>query len=342
MGHGGHSGWAHEQMLTVDGVNNLENEHHPFVLFPSRQNFYHPESASLAEQLIVQQNGAIACLSATETSFGQVWNNFKSEFYQAVFEEGVVTHGLAMKYAYNRGYGTSVGSYCLLGDPLMSFPFPGYEILTESINETAVELMDTLFISEPYTIEASVYDDNGVVTSFDGTARVQVFAPLHQQTTLGTDQEPFTYLVSDSLISDQHVEVTNGVFEATFSLPANYDFTPGDIKLSYYAMNEYESAAGYEPLFAVSQTSGMDEMKDVRFKVYPTITNSDVIVEVGGVNENAYLEILNLQGNCMHRQQIGNSGASRVNLSLEGYAPGMYIVRLLGRDQMKMKKIIRK
>jgi hypothetical protein len=247
-----------------------------------------------------------------------------------------------MKYAYNLGYGTSVGGYCLLGDPLMSFPFPEYEIITESINETEVELVDTLFINEPYRVEASVYDDNGIMTSFDGTARVQVFAPVHQQTTLGTDQQPFTYLVSDSLISDQHVEVTNGVFEATFTLPADYDFTPGDIKLSYFAVSENMSAAGYENLFTVSQASGMDEMKDIRFKVYPAITNSDVIIEVGRISENAYLEILNLQGNCLHRQQIRNSGASRINLSLSDYAPGMYIVRLLGKDYMKMKKIIRK
>ncbi|HKK09867.1 MAG TPA: C25 family cysteine peptidase, partial [Bacteroidales bacterium] len=342
MGHGGHSGWAHEQMLTVDVVNSLENEHYPFVLFPSKQNFYHPETASLAEQLLIQQNGAIACLSSTENSFSQSWNNFKSLLHQAVFEEGIVTHGLAMKYAYNHGYGTSVGSYCLLGDPLMSFPFPANEILTESINETDVESVDTLFINEPYTVEASVYDDNGIVTSFDGTARVKVFAPVHQQTTLGTDQEPFTYMLSDSLLSDQQVEVTNGVFESTFSLPANYNFSPGNIKLSYFAMNEYESAAGYEELFTVSQASGLNEQENIRFKVYPTITNSDIIIEIGSSNENGYLEILNLQGNCLHRQQIGNSGGSRINLSLSDYAPGMYIVRLLGRDSMKMKKIIRK
>lgn len=235
-----------------------------------------------------------------------------------------------------------MGSYCLLGDPVLSFNFPEYEIVTESINEAEIESVDTLFINEPYTIEASVYDDNGVVTSFDGTARVQVFAPVHQQTTLGTDQEPFTYLVSDSLISDQQVGVANGVFEATFSLPADYDFTPGDIKLSYFAINEDNSAAGYEYLFTVSQASGEDEMESIRFNVYPTITNSDLIIEVGSVSENAYLEILNLQGNCLHRQQLGNSGNSRISLSLSGYAPGMYIVRLLGRDHMKMKKIIRK
>ncbi len=342
MGHGDHSAWAREQMLTLDVVNGLENAHHPFVLFPSQQNFYHPESASLAEQLLIQQNGAIASLSATEASFGQTWNNFKTAFYQAVFEEGIISHGMAMKYAYNLGLGTSVGSYCLLGDPLMSFPFPEYEIVTETINDAEIESVDTLFINEPYTVEASVYDENGVLTSFNGTARVQVFAPVHQQTTLGTDSEPFTYLVSDSLIADQYVEVTNGVFEATFSLPADYDFTPGDIKLSYFADNENYSTAGYENLFTVSQASGVDEMEGIRFKVYPTITNSDVIIEVGRVNENTYLEILNLQGNCLHRQQVGDTGTSRINLSLAGYAPGMYIVRLLGRDWMKMKKIIRK
>lgn len=344
MGHGGHSSWAVEQMLTVDVVNNLENEHYPFVLFPSKQNFYHPGSASMAEQLLLQQNGAIACLSATENSFSQTWSDFKAMFHQAVFEEGIVTHGWAMKYAYNHANGTSVGSYCLLGDPLMSFPFPGYEILTDAINGMDVGTIDTLFIDEPYTLQASVYDDNGVVSSFDGEALVRVFAPLHQQTTLGTDQEPFSYMVSDSLLSEQEVLVSNGSFEATFSLPSSYNFSPGDIKISYFALGSNESAVGYEYLFSVSEPSGFDEEEGIRFKVYPTITDSDVVIEFerDQLHRSSYLEILDMQGNCLLRKNLSNSFASRINLSMSAYPSGMYLVRLAGQGYSKMVKIIRK
>lgn len=343
MGHGGHSQWAHEQVLDSNVVKDLSNSQFPFVLFTVKQDFFHPDSPSLSEQLLLQQHGAIAGLSSAHSSFAQTWNQFRTFFYQAVFEEGISTHGLAMKYAINQPGNATVKSYCLIGDPALRFPFPEYQVLTKTVNDITVEEIDTLYVGEPYTLNASVYDDSGVVGGFDGEALVKVFAPAHQQVTLGTDEEPFSYMVSDSLLSEQTVQVNNGNFEATFSLPSNYDFSPDEIKVSYYAQSQNRSAAGYENLFSVSEPSGIDDGENVQFKVYPTITDSDVMIQIGMANSdgNGYLEVMNLQGVCLYRKRINNSTNSRINLSLTDYPPGMYLIRLLGENYGKMVKIIK-
>jgi len=343
-GHAGHSSWAHENVLDQQLVAGLDNTSYPVVLNPAKLDYFHSGTPSVSETLILEEGGAIAALGSTGTAFATVWNAFKQDFHEAIFLEGYQTPGAAFRSAVNHDYTQMKRNLTLLGDPALSFPFPQYEVLTETVDETGIEhFEDTLKVNNPLVVAGGVYDNNGIVQSFQGDVLLKLFAPHHQRTTLGNIEDSYSYTATDSLLQQQVAEVRDGRFEATIDLPESYDFAPGNIRLSYYAYSQQEDAAGYEDrIFALAGESATPEHEQAVFKAYPTVTTGKVFIRAeAGHNRKMTVELYNMHGECLVRNRLPGSADTLYSLSLGGYASGMYFLQLTDGDYRKTIKIIR-
>jgi len=343
-GHAGSSGWAAEQIFTVEDALNLENDFYPFIVSNGIGDFHTGES-TLGKALITAPNAAIGVLSTTAVAFSQQWNAFRNNFYFSMLAGENQTMGDIFRNAVNADNDYfHRNNYALLGDPALRLSYPDYEILTETINgEEAMMYNDTLMLGEEVAITASVNDNNGVVNTFNGEANVRVFAPGHVKQTLGTDSEPFEYVRTDSLIYETEATVENGVFEFSFALPEDYDFAPDSLKISYYASADNHDAAGYyDELMAVGEPSGLPHDEMSSFRVYPTLVTNVVNIRNKEDLTNTRVEIYNSNGNKVFEKMWPMRYGVEFSVNMESMAHGVYLIRLLNSNGVMTQRIVKK
>ena len=73
-----------------------------------------------------------------------------------------------------------------------------------------------------------------------------------------------------------------------------------------------------------SPTVGLDELGQSEISLFPNPTNG--MLTIGGVQEAARVEIVNALGEVVMQTVV--NGAEQQMLNLEGYASGVYMVRL--------------
>ncbi|MCF8232804.1 MAG: type IX secretion system sortase PorU [Bacteroidales bacterium] len=345
LGHTGTQAWASELAFTTDDALELENEYFPLLISNGIGDFFDPEMLSLSEAFVNNPHGTVGVITSTNPTFSSIWSGFKNDIYSNLFTSEDQRAGDVFRASVNTNSESEAGKdYILIGDPALKFSYPDNEILTETINgEDATQFSDTLFLDEQYRIEASVNDNNGVLESFDGQAAVRVFAPSHQKTTLGNDGEPFQFVVTDSLIYQTQAQVEDGYFEFEVALPANYDFAPDSLKISYYASNDQADAAGYyDKLMAEGKPSGVPIEKEIDFTVYPTLVKDILNVQTtDGESSEAVVEIYNARGNKVLTKPIAIGRNDKIRINMNSLTRGMYFVRLKSSQGRKSVKVIK-
>ena len=130
-GHGAISGWASEQLLTVNNVPSLSNgDRLPIMLSMTCLDGYwiYPNRTSLAEALVrTPLAGAIATFSATGLGVATGHDTLDRGFLTAVFRNGVQRLGPATLAAKLALYATGnnldlINTYVIIGDPALRMP----------------------------------------------------------------------------------------------------------------------------------------------------------------------------------------------------------------------------
>lgn len=236
-GHGGASGWAEEQILTlgdmqtVRGYNNL-----PLLLTATCEfgRYDDPALVSGAELMVLSPRGAaIGALTTTRPVFSSTNFSLNTAFYDALATSKPGTRlGDLIKNTKNNSLSGSLNrNFALLGDPSMRLARAEYEIKWESGT-------DTLSAQKKVTLRGSIHAqaESGVASSFNGKAFISVYdKPVRFQTN-GQTGKPEEYSELRAKLYEGQVSVKNGRFACTFVVPRNIDYRTGPGRVSAYAI----------------------------------------------------------------------------------------------------------
>ena len=347
-GYGGILGWAHERIFDTLILNSVNHSGKLAFFLNATSNlneFDDPENNSIGRIIAMSPTGGgIASLSNGRLSF----SNSDYNFYQAIYryilstENGMrLSIGDIVKKAKQDYRDPYVASVCLLGDPAVFLNYPKHEIVTTSINGLPASQGDTLIPGGPVTLQGEVHDENGnLMPQFNGTIELILFDNKTLHYTLANDPissfiAPF-YAWDDTLIKI-NAQVFNGSFNASFNLPWDIDSGYGIGRISYYAFDTNDDAAGcYENVFLKNLTPGIDEIDDLTIDVSPNPSVDNITFTINSKNSKKYMfSIIDIEGRRQFAQEINSNSFV---LSKDKLSRGIYIYEILDSKNKMLKR----
>jgi hypothetical protein len=254
-GHGGETGWAHEEVLQLSDINSWDNREKMAVFVTATCEFSRyddPVRTSAGEQVLLNPlGGGIALFTTSRPTFGTPNMAINQSFYKYALPVPGASHPLMgdiIRDAKRESGSDENGrKFVLLGDPALRIVTPQLKVITTQINNKLIDSEpDTLSALSKITISGIIANSGDEkLTSFNGTLTVSVFDKPTEITTLANDGgTPFTFSLQKNLLYKGHVEVTDGGFTFSFIVPRDISYKYGLGKISYYAQNGEEDAAG--------------------------------------------------------------------------------------------------
>ena len=262
IGHGGEKGFAHERILDISTIKNWTNLNRLPVFMTATcelSRYDDPDFESAGELIVMNPNGAgIAMLTTTRIVFSGSNQALAEQFYRIALEDEAhpdLRLGDIARITKNEGPNSSnTRNFTLLGDPALRMAYPSQKVFTTHLNgdEITVE-NDTIRSLETVTVKGYVGDHNGnVLSNFNGYVYPSVFDKMNTIQTLnndgGTDYE---FDVFQSLIYKGKASVVNGLFEYSFAVPRDINYSFGTGRISYYAVAGSVDAHGHFEDFVI-------------------------------------------------------------------------------------------
>jgi hypothetical protein len=254
-GHGGETGWAHEQVLTVNEINNWSNNNSLPVFVTATcefSRFDDPQRQAAGEMVLTNpRGGGIALFTTTRPTYGTPNFELNKKFYQ--YALGVQSGkrlrmgDIIMLSKRDKGANENGRKYVLLGDPALEICFPHLHVVTTSINgKDPGAGADTLRALMEVTIEGQIADEQGnTVNDFSGTLFPSIYDKAVTIRTLANDGgAPYTFNLRKNLLYKGKVAVERGKFSFTFLVPRDISYAYGEGKVSYYATDGSRDASG--------------------------------------------------------------------------------------------------
>ncbi|HQQ01410.1 MAG TPA: type IX secretion system sortase PorU [Bacteroidales bacterium] len=268
-GHGGETGWAHENILTVPEIVSWDNKGKMPIFVTATCEFSRyddPERVSAGEHaVLLNDRGGIALFTTTRLSFSHTNNYLNQSFYITLFQQlksgDTPRMGDLIRLSKNKNNNNiQIRNFTLLGDPALTPAFPQYSIKTTHINDIPVEIFtDTLKACQKVKVAGEIVNEqNQVISDFNGDIFITVFDKKTPIRTLANDQITFTYSfqIQNKQIAYTVAPVINGKFEGSFILPKDINLNNGNGKFSFYATDSLSDAAGAFTNFIIG---GIDE-----------------------------------------------------------------------------------
>jgi len=305
-GHGNEQWLAHEKVLMLDDVLSWRNQKR-FPLFVTAtcefSRFDDYNLISTGEWILLTPNGGgIGLLSTTRLVYSSPNFTLNYNFFKTVFADAVNKKS-ASSSKYNRlgdivritknisGGGYNKRNFMLLGDPAIMLKYPDYNINVTHINNTPIaELKDTLNALGKVQIKGKVNNFDGTdATNFTGIASISLFDKEKIISTLKNDGG-FTmdFTVRDNVIYRGNASISNGQFSLDLIIPKDINYRFGNGRISLYAINDNQSASGFNEAFVV----GGINKNPIQDEVGPTINiflNDKKFVSGGIADQNPKL-----------------------------------------------------
>jgi hypothetical protein len=236
-GHGGISGWAEEQVLTLSDMFSVRGYNTMPLLITATCEFGRYDNPSLvsgAELMVLSPKGAaIGALTTTRPVYSSTNFALNQAFYSAFLEKGpsvrlgdlmLLTKNSSLKGSLNR-------NFVLLGDPSMRLARPLHTVRWEM-------QPDTLRSLKKVTLTGLITTEGGLpVSNFNGTAQISVLDKPLEFKTLGNQSESQTFQEYRNKLFEGVVTVSNGRFSVEFVVPRDIDYRIGAGRVSIYALS---------------------------------------------------------------------------------------------------------
>lgn len=300
VGHGGANGWAVERILEISDLNKWTNLYNQPLMVTLTCEFawYDRKVTSPGEMIFLNQNGGAAGLITTSrVAFTGSNHQYAMNLFSGLFDledNHYKTFGDLNRIAKNAAGGATGGlnMIFLMGDPSLKLAVPRYKVLTDSINGISVSgNLDTLKALSKVTIKGRITDENGnLLSDFNGNVFPSVFDKAITQGTLQNDPDSYYYEfeVQKSLLFRGNASVKNGLFEFSFIVPKDINYSYGPGKISYYARNNNSDAAGYfiEAIIGGFSSNPIEDNNGPEIALY---MNDEKFVNGGTTNQNPTL-----------------------------------------------------
>ena len=333
-GHGGETGWAHEQVLTVSEINNWSNfDNLPVFVTATCEfsRFDDPGRVSAGEMVLTNpKGGGIASFTTTRPTYGTPNFELNKKFYQYALSrpggQRLRMGDIIMNSKRDKGSNENGRKYVLLGDPALQIAFPGLNVVTTFINgQVPGHGSDTLKASKEINIEGMIVDDKGqLVSDFNGTVFPSVFDKALSQKTLANDGGSiYSYFLQKNLLYKGKVNVEGGKFSFTFIVPKDIAYRYDYGKISYYATDGTRDASGENKEIVVggSDESGLSENTGPEISLY---MNSLSFHDGGITDQNPRLLAVVSDENGINT--IGNGIGHDITAVLDGNTAVPYIL----------------
>ncbi len=246
-GHGGESGWAEEQILTLADIFSWRNRRLPLFVTAtcSFGRYDDPNVNSGAElALLSRQGGAIGLLTTTRPVYANTNFLLNDAFYRSVFTpiNGQMPRlGDVLRETKNNSLSGPLNrNFALLGDPSMRLAYPEAEVAVTKINGRIVDnnRPDTLRALQTVLLAGEIRNPvtQQTLTDFSGQVKLIIFDKAINRTTRGTESSPMNYRLFNSIIFTGQATVTQGRFQVQFTVPKDIDYSVGLGRLYAYAV----------------------------------------------------------------------------------------------------------
>ncbi len=300
-GHGGASGWAQEQVLTLSDMLDVRGNNNLPLLVTATCDFgrYDDMSQVSGAELMVlsPRGGAIGALITTRPVYSSTNFLVNSSLYQVIKKStsGAKRLGDIVKETKNKALAGSLNrNFTLLGDPSMTLIKTFRKINWVGIPDT-LKAFDQVRVSGQVIMAL----DSTLDTNFNGIAYLKVYDKESDFTTLGDEGEKLTYSDFSSKLFEGRVTVLNGEFNAAFIVPKDINPEYGIGRISLYAIDASRDldVSDQQPITVGGKgnaaTAGSEIlieafMNDESFKSGDKITpNADLFIKIttqNGVN----------------------------------------------------------
>ncbi len=247
-GHGGTSGWAQEQILTLQDILSWKNTRLPLFVTATCEfgRYDDPVENSGAElALLNAAGGAVGLLTTTRPVFADKNLLLNQAFYRAVFrpKAGKLPRlGDIMRDTKDSSLaGVLNRNFTLLGDPSMQLAYPQAEVALTQLNghSVATKPADTLKALQRIELVGIVRQPGTTqpLTDFSGTVRLTLYDKPTSLTTNGTESSAkMTFTSYTNILYAGQLAVQNGQFRAQFVLPKDLNRGIGVGRLYAYAI----------------------------------------------------------------------------------------------------------
>jgi hypothetical protein len=256
-GHGNELRLADENILDINDVMSWNNDDRLPVFMTATcefSRFDNPERVSAGEMLLLNPaGGGIALFSTTRLVYATPNFFLNQNFYRFILEKGYdgshMRLGDVMRLTkINTGSGINKRNFTLLGDPSMKLAIPDHRVVFSSINESPVtESTDTLKALSKVTVTGQIINGQGnVMDDFGGLVYHTVFDKKNVVMTLGNDGAvPFSFERRTNIIYKGKASISGGHFSFSFIVPKDIAYHYGNGKISSFASDGANDAAGY-------------------------------------------------------------------------------------------------
>ena len=315
-GHGGTSGWAQEQILTVGDILSWKNNRLPLFVTATCQfgRYDDPNVVSGAELAQLDRGGAIGLLTTARPVYANTNFLVNTAFYGAIFKtvEGRVSRlGDVMRETKNNSLSDVLNrNFTLLGDPSMTLAAPRLSVAFTQVNgrvTPAVRLdtlradqlakltIDTLRGGQRVELLGEIRSPSATQaqSDFTGTVRVVVYDKPLNLLTRGTERtNPFPYQAYESVLYSGNATVQQGRFSVGFTVPADVNPASGFGRVYAYAVRADSTAdaiGGYQSLVLGGKSAPVTDTRP------PSLTLSLVGTDPAAIKPVAPGPVVNLR-----------------------------------------------
>jgi hypothetical protein len=326
-GHGGTSGWAEEQVLTLSDIQAARGYNNLPLLITATCDFSRyddPSVVSGGELMVLSPRGAaIAAVSTTRPVYSSTNFLINKAFYEAINALGPSARlGDIVRLTKNR---SQVGNYnrnfTLLGDPSMRLSGPRAQVRW-------VEQPDTLRALQSVSLKGGVYLPGASQpdATFNGTVRVVIYDKEVSFRTLGNESEVSTYNEFSSKLFDGIVSVEQGLFTCRFVMPKDIDYRIGLGKASLYAVRSDSllDASGQLDIWvggSVNPTVDRQPPQITAYIDHPSFKDGDIVSE----NAVLFLNLSDENGINVSKSGIGHDLIAVLNDTLSIVLTDYYV-----------------
>lgn len=272
IGHGGETGWAAEQILTVPTISNWRNaDRLTFMLTATCEfgRYDDPSRSSGGEYAIYNpQGGAVGLFTTTRPVYNTDNFELNKAFHAVAFKPAAdgrarrIGEVLRRTKATPRGSVTNSRNFALLGDPSMRLAYPELRASVTQINGRPAAEADTLRALTTVLLTGVIEDGNGtLVQNFTGRIQLTVFdkattvMTLADESARDTSIKPTPVKVRENILYDGLATVAAGRWTASFVVPRDIAYSYGTGKISLYAWSADRDAAGANTTVVVGGSS---------------------------------------------------------------------------------------
>ena len=294
IGHGGERGWSHERLLNTTTIQEWRNiDRMPLFMTATCElaRFDDPEVESAGEMMVLNpKGGAIAMLTTTRVVFSGSNQQLNRAFYEVALQDtgdAPLRLGDIVRVTKNDpqvSNSSNKRNFSLLGDVALRLNYPREEI-------RFTEVPDTLKALDLALVRGYVSNTSGdTLADFNGIVHVKVFDKRSQITTLNNDggPNPHSFQVFRNVLFSGVASAESGVFEFSFVVPRDIDYSFGNGRISAYAVSDSTDAHGASESMVIGGVADAFSIDD-EAPVVQLYINDTTFVSGGLTDENPWL-----------------------------------------------------